>query len=87
MQRFKALVLRYADVDQLGFLKYYTKLGDCIIHLAEQGVLSADTISVLGRYIAGLEMGNGQAATEAIKVWQRASSVSTLKSFLRGPHR
>ena len=51
----------------MGFLKYYSKLGDCIIHLAEQGVLSADTISVLGRYIAGLEMGNGQAATEAIK--------------------
>ncbi|EFO62997.1 Sec31 [Giardia lamblia P15] len=66
-ERFRALVLRYADVDQLGFLKYYAKLGDCIIHLAEQGVLSADTISVLGRYIAGLEMGNGQAATEAIK--------------------
>ncbi|EET01974.1 Putative WD-repeat family protein [Giardia duodenalis] len=66
-ERFKALVLRYAEVDQMGFLKYYSKLGDCIIHLAEQGVLSADTISVLGRYIAGLEMGNGQAATEAIK--------------------
>lgn len=74
-QRMQVLVLQLQGVDPTSFAKYYRKLGECIISLAEANeLLSGETIRVIQQYLTAVENRNAMNAEQVIKKMARDKS-------------